>query len=451
VRVLLVSTYDLGRQPFGLASPAAWLRADGHEVTLADLARSPLPALFGNEPGLVGFFLPMHTATRLALPVLERLRAALPKAHFCAYGLYAPLNEEALRAAGVGTILGGEFEEGLRELARHPDAAPPRVSLARQQFLVPDRAGLPPLREYAQLAAGEERKLAAHTEASRGCKHLCRHCPVVPVYGGAFRIVQREVVLEDIRRQVAEGAEHVTFGDPDFFNGPGHAMALVEALHQEWPALTYDVTVKISHLLDHRELLPKLKETGCLFVTSAVESLDDEVLERLAKGHTRADFEEALGLMREAGLRLSPTFIPFTPWTTRESYREFLRSLVDLNLADQVAPIQLAIRLLITQGSLLLDLPEVRARAAEFDAEALFYPWRNEDPWLDELSREAQRLVAREERSGAPRLEIFRRIWDLAGAGDWPLREDGAPRDAAPHLTEAWYCCAEPEEGLRIL
>jgi len=93
----------------------------------------------------------------------------------------------------------------------------------------------------------------------------------------------------------------------------------------------------------------------------------------------------------------------------------------------------------------------VRARAAEFDAEALFYPWRNEDPWLDELSREAQRLVAREERSGAPRLEIFRRIWDLAGAGDWPLREDGAPRDAAPHLTEAWYCCAEPEEGLRIL
>ena len=107
-----------------------------------------------------------------------------------------------------------------------------------------------------------------YTEATRGCKHLCRHCPVVPVYRGAFRIVQQDVVLEDIRQQVAAGAEHITFGDPDFFNGPGHAIPIVEALHREWPALTYDVTIKMEHLLKHRELLPVLKATGCLFVTS---------------------------------------------------------------------------------------------------------------------------------------------------------------------------------------
>jgi hypothetical protein len=41
---------------------------------------------------------------------------------------------------------------------------------------------------------------------------------VVPVYNGVFRIVQRDVVLADIRQQVAMGAEHITFGDPDFFN-----------------------------------------------------------------------------------------------------------------------------------------------------------------------------------------------------------------------------------------
>jgi len=451
--VLLVSTYDLGRQPFGLASPAAWLRADGHAVTLADLSRSPMPAWLGREPELVGFFLPMHTATRLALPVIERVRAALPGAHLCAYGLYAPLNEDALRAAGVEKILGGEFEQGLRDLARKAGAAEvPRISLARQRFLVPERAGLAPLGAYAQLAVNGTRRLAGHTEASRGCKHLCRHCPVVPVYQGAFRIVQRDVALEDIRRQVAEGAEHMTFGDPDFFNGPGHAMAIVEALHREWPALTYDVTVKIEHLLEHRTLLAGLKETGCLFVTSAVESLDDGVLEKLAKGHTRADFEEALRLMRAAGLALAPTFIPFTPWTTRESYREFLRALVDLGLAAQVAPIQLAIRLLITQGSLLLELPEVRALAGEFDRAGLVYPWRNEDARLDRLAREAQLLVAREERRGATRMEIFRGIWELAEAGAWPERADETEGGGAAYLTEAWYCCAEPEEEtLRLL
>jgi len=465
VKVLLVSTYDLGHQPFGLASPAAWLRADGHQVTLADLSRSPLPALSAGPPDLIAFFLPMHTATRLALPVVERMRAAHPDAHQCAYGLYAPLNSEALRAAGVQTILGGEFEEGLRKLAaqvkpladdhgseRSHDrkgvvACMPDVSLARQQFLVPDRAGLPPLSAYAQLVSGGARRLAGHTEASRGCKHLCRHCPVVPVYRGVFRIVQRDVVLEDIRRQVAAGAEHITFGDPDFFNGPGHAIPIVEALHREWPELTYDVTIKIEHLLQHRELLHVLKATGCLFVTSAVESLDDAVLERLAKDHTRADFEEALRLMRAAGLTLSPTFIPFTPWTTRQSYRDFLRALLDLELADQVAPIQLAIRLLITQGSLLLELPEVRAAVGPFDPSALTYPWRNQDAALDALAAEAQRTVAREDRRAATRMEIFRKIWDMVETGPWPLEAPQPARARIPYLTEPWYCCAEPEEG----
>ena len=440
MKVLLVSTYDLGHQPFGLASPAAWLRADGHQVTLADLSRSPLPAPAG-QPDLIAFFLPMHTATRLALPVVGRLRAAHPDAHLCAYGLYAPLNAEALRAAGVETILGGEFEQGLRDLAGNVSsaaAAPPQVSLARQRFLVPDRTGLPPLGAYAQLVSGVARRRAGYTEASRGCKHLCRHCPVVPVYGGVFRVVQRDVVLEDIRRQVAAGAEHITFGDPDFFNGPGHAVPIVEALHREWPALTYDVTVKIEHLLEHRELLPILKATGCLFVVSAVESFDDAVLEKLAKGHTLADFEEALRLMRAADLALSPTFIPFTPWTTRESYRDFLQTLLRLELADQAAPIQLAIRLLITQGSLLLELPEVRAGIGSFDPAALTYPWRNQDPALDALAAAAQRAVAREERRGAPRIEIFRKIWDLAEAG--PVETPRPDRATIPYLTEPWYC-----------
>src|SRR5271165_2762071 len=381
VRVVLISTYELGRQPFGLASPAAWLRADGHEVTMADLSCSPLPQAAIAEADLIAFFLPMHTATRLFQKVLDRVRDLNPRAHLCGYGLYAPLNDALLRRAGVATVIGGEFEQGLRDLARRlsvtragerPYRQPePLISMARQQFLVPDRAGLPPLGAYAQLRTEDGTRRVGYTEASRGCKHLCRHCPVVPVYRGLFRIVQADVVLEDIRRQVAVGAEHITFGDPDFFNGPGHAIPIVEALHREWPCLTYDVTIKVEHLLRHRDLLPALKETGCLFVTSAVESLDDAVLEKLAKGHTRAGFEEALALMRAEGLALAPTFIPFTPWTTRQSYGEFLRTLLDLGLADQVAPIQLAIGLLIPEGSLLLDLEEVRAIAGPYDARGL--------------------------------------------------------------------------------
>jgi hypothetical protein len=443
VRVLLISTYELGRQPFGLASPAAWLRAAGHEVACADLSVGPLPEGAAEAAGLIAAFLPMHTATRLFLRLAPKLRNANPGAHLCCYGLYATLTEAPLRAAGVSTLLGGEFEADLAALASRLDAGEPgggtRVSLAREEFLVPERSGLPPLGAYARLVVNGGQRTVGYTEASRGCKHLCRHCPVVPVYNGVFRVVPRDVVLEDVRRQVDAGASHITFGDPDFLNGPGHAVPLVEAFHARWPELTYDATIKVEHLLRHRDLLPVLRRTGCLFVTSAVESLDDAVLERLDKGHTREDFVEALALMRPAGLPLAPPFIPFPPWTTMDGYRRFLRDLAALGLAGEVAPIQLAIRLLIPEGSRLLDLEEVRSGVGPFDEKSLAYPWKNPDPEVDRLAAALQASVQREERRHASGLEAFRCIWEISAAGVWP----DIPRPARatiPYLTEPWYC-----------
>ncbi len=437
MRVVLLATYELGRQPFGLASPAAWLRAAGHHVTVADLACSAVPWPEIEQAELIAFHLPMHTAARLFLRVVERVQAANPWAHFCAYGLYAPLNAPMLRRIGVHSIFGGEFEHRLVALASGR-CGEGIVSLDRQQFQVPDRAGLAPLAAYAHLVTAEGPRVAGYTEASRGCLHLCRHCPITPVYGGAFRVVQRDVVIEDIRGQVAAGACHITFGDPDFFNGPAHGMRIVEDLHRRWPELTYDVTIKIEHLLRRRDLLPALAATGCSFVTSAVESLDDLVLERLRKGHTHADFLEALRLTGAAGLPLSPTFLPFTPWTTAESYRQFLRELAALGLAGQVPPIQLAIRLLIPAGSAMLELPEIRARIEPFDPRSLCYPWRG-DSGADALCAAIQETIKRAERKKTPRPQIFRQIWDLAGAGEFP--DIPLPdRATIPYLTEPWYC-----------
>jgi radical SAM superfamily enzyme YgiQ (UPF0313 family) len=441
VRILLVSTYELGRQPFGVASAAAWLRARGHLVSCADLSVIGLPLDAVRAAGLVAFSLPMHTATRLAVPVLRRVKELNPRARLCCFGLYAPLNEAFLRSQGVEIVLGGEFEQPLADSLETGAEAPAGVtSTGRQQFLVPDRDGLPPLAEYAHLHVNGETRRVGYTEASRGCKHLCRHCPVVPVYHGRFRIVQPDIVLEDIRRQIAAGAGHVTFGDPDFFNGPTHALRIVRALHQEYPALTYDVTVKVEHLLQCRERLPILRETGCLFVTTAAESLEDDVLSRLDKGHTRRDFIDAVSVCRQAGLMLAPTFIPFTPWTTRAGYRDLLRTLVELDLVDQVSPVQLGLRLLVTSGSRLLDLPEIQAAAGAFDEAALVYPWRHADPGVDELSAEVLKLVSGEQKRRKSRREIFAQIWKLSCSDPLPDNFDLMPRATVPYLNEPWYC-----------
>ncbi|MGB7493405.1 MAG: radical SAM protein, partial [Candidatus Acidiferrum sp.] len=311
---------------------------------------------------------------------------------------------------------------------------------------VPDRSGLPPLRSYAHLVlpSGEHR-VVGYTEASRGCKHLCRHCPVVPVYEGVFRIVDRKVVLADIRQQVTAGARHITFGDPDFFNGVGHAVPVVEALHREFPELTYDVTIKVEHLLQNAELLGTLHATGCLFIVSAVESLDDAVLRNLDKGHTRADFFRAVDLCRVAEITLQPTFIPFTPWTTFEQLVDLYEQLWRLELVEAVGPIQLAIRLLIPAGSRLLELEEIRKIIGPFDAKALVYPWKHPNPAIDRLCEELQEIVATSEKLKRTRSATFEKMWSaVSHAADHSVQKRAQPvlvsRATVPYLNEPWYC-----------
>jgi radical SAM superfamily enzyme YgiQ (UPF0313 family) len=458
MNVVLISTYELGRQPFGLASPAAWLAEQGAHITCLDLAIQRLEENAVAAADLVAIHVPMHTATRIAAPLLGRVKQINPRAHLCCYGLYAPLNADYLRSQGAQTILGGEFEEGLAalvtRLAQAPAAArapqpEPLISTARLPFRVPDRSGLPPLERYAHLALGDgERRVTGYTEASRGCKHLCRHCPIVPVYEGRFRIVPQAIVLEDIRRQVRAGAQHITFGDPDFFNGPGHALPLVQALHAEFPGLSYDVTIKVEHLVKHARHLPVLRATGCALVTTAVESLDPEVLTYLDKGHTRADFEQAVALCRTHGLALNPTFVTFTPWTSRAGYADLLDAIEGLDLIDHVAPIQYAIRLLIPAGSRLLELPEVQALAGPFEPATLSYPWQHPDPRVDKLYAAVRAAVQTGQEQGQSRAAIFaavRKIADQAAdrptSADWLRRQTRGARDKViPYLSEPWYC-----------
>jgi radical SAM superfamily enzyme YgiQ (UPF0313 family) len=435
MNVILLSTYDLGRQPFGLASPAAWLRRAGCQVDAIDLSRDKLSADAVTAADLIAFYLPMHTATRLAMPVIDRVRVMNPGATICAYGLYAPLNEDLLRQHGVGVVLGPEAEQQLVDLIKQRNQAPSLPArLPRLDFIQPDRAGLPALHRYASLQMPDgTSRVVGTTDATRGCKHRCRHCPIVPVYDGQFRVVPVDVVLADIRAQVQLGATHISFGDPDFFNGPSHARRIVEAMHGEFPGLTYDAIVKIEHLLAHRQLLPVLSATGCLFITSAVESVDDGVLAKLEKGHTRADFIRAAQLCRAAGVTLVPTFVAFTPWTTIDGYLDLLRVVAELELIGHVAPVQWGIRLLVTWQSRLLELPDIHDAIGPFDAKTLTFPWRHRDPRVDLLQQQVMALAG--VRAARSREDVFAAVCELAQVNLFL-----PSRSAIPYMNEPWYC-----------
>ncbi len=455
--VVLISTYELGRQPFGLASVAAWLKTAGASVSVQDLSVTSLKPDPLLEADLIAFYVPMHTATRLAESVLVQVKQINSDAHICFFGLYAPMNESHVRSLGVDTVIGGEFEEGLVSTYRRVvgvghrayTQTEPTVSLNRQQFLVPDRSGLPELGEYArlQVSPGIER-VVGYTEASRGCQHLCRHCPVVPVYNGRFVVVQPDVVLEDVRRQVRAGAEHITFGDPDFFNGPKHALRIVRRMHEEFPELSYDVTIKIEHLRRHAHLLADLKATGCVLVTSAIESFDESILDRFDKQHATEDLRMVIATLDGVGLALNPTFVTFTPWTSVDGYAEFMRSLAHFGLVENMSPVQYAIRLLIPAGSKLLELSDVADLVSDFDSQSLFYPWTHPDPAVDRLFDDVRRIVTDSQRSDTTRREIFDEVWNAVLAArdvdappiPEPVVDDVPPLASVPYLTEPWYC-----------
>ncbi len=462
--VLLVSLYELGHQPLQLASPLGFLRAQGFLPQVLDLHAERLTdePIAAAQAILVS--VPMHTALRLGLRFLERARAKNPQALIAFYGLYATLNADHLLKKGADAVVGGEYESALVALCESLAASPTGKAglvpiagvrtadhpaapvLARLPFVVPARDSLLPLLRYARFDPGDgPERPAGYTEASRGCLHLCRHCPIPPVYGGRFFVVPKDIVLADVRQQVAAGAAHITFGDPDFLNGPRHSLALLRALHAEFPALTFDITCKVEHILRERALWPELGRLGVRFVVSAIESLSPAVLTLLQKGHTPADIETALLLLRAAGIAMRPSLVAFTPLTTLADYRELFAFVARQELAEHVDAVQFTIRLLVPPGSYLLDVPELAQYLGPLDEARLCYPWRHPDPRMDELHQQVTRRVEDGLADKEPPRQLLAALCELVWAGT-----EGAPAvrweqsraraSPVPRLTEPWFC-----------
>lgn len=456
---LLVSCYELGHQPAGLAMPLGFLRRAGLHAETMDVSVEGFDAEKIKRARFIGISVPMHTALRLGLRVAQEARRLNPETHICFYGLYALLNADYLLKTVADSVIGGEFEDSLTQLIKavqsdgeiniHGVSTRNRLSqpvLRRLDFAAPERNSLTPLEHYAKLANNGEERLAGYVEASRGCLHHCTHCPIPPVYGGRFFAVPHEIVLQDIRGFVESGARHITFGDPDFLNGPTHSLRIARSVHGEFPDLTFDFTAKIEHLLKHRELIPEFAREGCVFVVSAVESLSDTVLEHLDKGHKRDDVFEALRVLRDAGIALRPSFVPFTPWTAIDDYIDLLEFVESESLIDNVDPVQYSIRLLVPPGSVLLSKDDTREWLGSLNEESFSYEWKHADPRIDLLHTEVGKIVEEAAINNEDPVETFYAIRELAFSfrGYSPDIRGALPVDTLrlrpPRLTEAWFC-----------
>jgi radical SAM superfamily enzyme YgiQ (UPF0313 family) len=359
------------------------------------------------------------------------------------------------------SVIGGEYERPLVNLVKSfsngagvnvelqgvsTPAQPTSPFLGRQVSLPPIRNLLPPLEKYARLDTGGDFKLVGYVEATRGCLHTCLHCPITPVYEGRLRVIKRDVLRKDIAALVRMGAQHITFGDPDFLNAITHSLRVVRQLHEDFPDVTFDMTTKVEHIVKHPTLFEELHELGCIFVVSAVESLNDRILQYLEKGHTRDDVVAALEITRQAGIALRPSLVSFTPWTTLEDYIDVLDFVEEHGLIYHVDPVQYSIRLLVPPGSSLLNTPQMKPFLGALNRETFSYDWKHPDPRLDALQEAVGAIAESAAHSKEDPASTFDKIKALALSlhGDSRLSPSAVhkiPRAARPaQLTESWFC-----------
>ena len=459
--ILLISCYELGHRPIGLTRPLRALEKEGFAPDVIDIAVEPLDAAKVTHARFIGISVPMHTALRLGVRLLRRIRNINPDVSICMYGLYATLNADYLLSHGVDFCISGEASTQLVTLVEslvaedRTEAQGPCPTMMGEGDATQESefhvAELPPLEMYAQFEDEDGVRTVGYTETTHGCKHLCTHCPIPPIYNGKFSAVPRDTVLAEIQEQVAEGTTHITFGDPDFLNGPTHGLRILRAMHETFPSLTFDFTTKIEHILKHKSLFREFAQLGCRFVVSAVESLGEQVLTILEKHHTRADVMEAVDIVHGAGIALRPTWVPFTPWTTLDDYLEILQFVETHCFVYHVDPVQYAVRLLIPPGSYLLKRPEVKALSLTLDEAAFSYTWAHPDARMDVLHKTVNTLVENDAHAGVDALETFYRIWALAADMHSsrvlrkPTRGFLPPAChnrhlPAPRLTEPWFC-----------
>lgn len=468
--MLLVSTYELGHQPLHVASPAAALIAAGHEVAAWDLAVDPWDERADelvSWADALGVSVPMHTAMRLAVRLIRQIRSGGATLPVCLYGLYAPLAQEPELADVADHLITGEYLDALVEwvgtLGRTggPRADPDRhrsgemgqsgpkavrVELGKTTPFLPARHLLPPLERYAHLDTGSGEVLAGYVEASHGCRHRCTHCPVPLVYDGRTRIVGTEALLADIGQLVASGASHITFGDPDFLNGPRHALRVLNAVHDAYPQLSFDCTVKVEHILAHEPIWKDVARLGCLFVVSALESADEATLVTLDKGHTVADAARAVAILDQAGIQLRPSWLPFSPWTTLDHIAQMVDFIAQNCLISATDPVHYGIRLLLPPGSALLDRQDVASTLVAYDPDALSWTWVSPDPAVDALQAKLASIAEDAARCGVGVDQTWEEVRSaVAQATSRPLlgarvSKDCLGSERRPRLTESWFC-----------
>ena len=434
MKILLLSFYDLGKQPKIISELHKKLDNGSNQIDIVDYSIEEKNLTLDNYD-VLGIYASMHTASVLAEQYLRDRK--LPNKLFV-FGLYANVFSEMFSNFQSIHSFDSDELESLLEVQLNPNYS--------FKHSVPDRTILPSITDYSHIVDGSNNLIAGSVETTYGCKHECTHCPVPIEFKGMFKTFGTEKIITDVTNQVEEGAKHISFNDPDFFNGPKHALKILQLLNEKHPSITYDSTIKVEHILKYPDYFQELKNLNMLFVISAFETTNDHVLNILQKNHSFNDLNKAVELSLENKIDIRPTWMPFSPWTEQNDLISIIKLIENYKLRETVDPIQLTIKLLVPKNSLILKRPEMKEYLLDYDPSSFSYAWKYKFPNIDNIQNELFTYVLQHESENE--YAQYLGLVDIleSHTNETLLNSEKYSQRIVPKLSETWFCCAEPNK-----
>ena len=434
MKILLLSFYDLGKQPKIISELYKKLDNGSNQIDVVDYSIEEKNLTLDNYD-VLGIYASMHTASVLAEQYLRDRK--LPNKLFV-FGLYANVFSEMFSDFQSIHSFDSDELESLLQVQLNPNYS--------YKHTVPDRTILPSITDYSHIVDGSNNLIAGSVETTYGCKHECTHCPVPIEFKGMFKTFGTEKIITDVTNQVEEGAKHISFNDPDFFNGPKHALKILQLLNEKHPSITYDSTIKVEHILKYPDYFQELKNLNMLFVISAFETTNDHVLNILQKNHSFNDLNKAVELSLENKIDIRPTWMPFSPWTEQNDLISIIKLIENYKLRETVDPIQLTIKLLVPKNSLILKRPEMKEYLLDYDPSSFSYAWKYKFPNIDNIQNELFTYVLQHESENE--YTQYLGLVDIleSHTNETLLNSEKYSQRIVPKLSETWFCCAEPNK-----
>ena len=434
MKILLTSFYDLGKQPKIIAEIVDRYNSAEIDFDFFDFSVEDQNIDLENYD-VLGIYAPMHTATILSIEYIKD--KILPNKMFT-FGLYGSVLEDF--NSSIRYIKDIESDELALFLEINDDH---QFSLKNN---IPNRQIFPDISNYAHLVDGSNNLIAGSVETTYGCKHSCTHCPVPISFNGTFKTYSLEKIISDVENQVNQGAKHISFNDPDFFNGPIHALKILESLNEKFPSITYDSTIKVEHILKYKKYFKELSSLNMVFVISAFETTNDLVLSILEKNHTSNDLNNSIEISQDFGIDIRPTWMPFSPWTELNDLSNIVNLIEKYKLRETVDPIQLTIKLLIPKHSLIIKKPEINKYLGNYEKNSLSFKWEYENNDVEKLQSSLFDFILNnselnEHKQYLGMVNIIEKYTDTK-----LLTNSSYDFKNVPKLSETWFCCAEPSK-----